>query len=290
MTRPPRLLLLRTKDDGEHWLTVSDMMAGLMMVFLLIAVALMEEVTSAQEREQDQCRAIQRSLEQALTASKLQGDAEMLWKQSDTEGNACANLCYVFVSDIPDPSNTSESSDILDALSATKSPTPLFERDERTPTEDGRKILETLLPHFLKNVHGFEDVIREVRVGGHTSCEWTRNECLDPNTPEGTADYFGNLTLSQERAHSVLKLISDFVRDRRHLTPDVADEHFDLDVQWVHERFVAVGYSSSRRLKKGGGALQRGDGPEIEDRVRSRRFDFCVSYGDDPRRRDAEKS
>lgn len=30
-----------TQENGEHWLTVSDLMAGLMMVFLFIAIVFM---------------------------------------------------------------------------------------------------------------------------------------------------------------------------------------------------------------------------------------------------------
>ena len=31
----------RSPDDGDHWFTISDLMAGLMMVFLFISIALM---------------------------------------------------------------------------------------------------------------------------------------------------------------------------------------------------------------------------------------------------------
>lgn len=33
----------RPSDSGEHWMSVSDLMAGLMMVFLFISVALMRD-------------------------------------------------------------------------------------------------------------------------------------------------------------------------------------------------------------------------------------------------------
>jgi hypothetical protein len=31
-------------DDGEHWLSVSDMMSGLMVIFLFIAISYMMQV------------------------------------------------------------------------------------------------------------------------------------------------------------------------------------------------------------------------------------------------------
>ena len=34
---------LADEDSGEHWLSVSDLMAGLMMVFLFVSIALMRD-------------------------------------------------------------------------------------------------------------------------------------------------------------------------------------------------------------------------------------------------------
>lgn len=39
----------KQSESGEHWMSVSDLMAGLMMVFLFISVALMMDAT--QERD-----------------------------------------------------------------------------------------------------------------------------------------------------------------------------------------------------------------------------------------------
>lgn len=40
----------RTGDGGEHWMSVSDLMAGLMMVFLFISVALMRDAMNERDK------------------------------------------------------------------------------------------------------------------------------------------------------------------------------------------------------------------------------------------------
>src|SRR5690554_1286467 len=39
--------------EADHWLTVSDLMAGLMMVFLFIAIAFMRHVTIERDKIKD---------------------------------------------------------------------------------------------------------------------------------------------------------------------------------------------------------------------------------------------
>lgn len=40
-------------EQGEHWMSVSDLMAGLMMVFLFISVALMMDATRERDKIKD---------------------------------------------------------------------------------------------------------------------------------------------------------------------------------------------------------------------------------------------
>ena len=40
-------------DDGEHWLTISDLMSGLMIIFLFIAVAFMRHTAMEKDKITD---------------------------------------------------------------------------------------------------------------------------------------------------------------------------------------------------------------------------------------------
>ena len=51
----------KEKEDGEHWLTVSDLMAGLMMVFLFIAIAFMRHVSIERDKIKDVAVAYQQN-------------------------------------------------------------------------------------------------------------------------------------------------------------------------------------------------------------------------------------
>lgn len=50
------MLRLTKIEDGEHWSSISDLMAGLMMIFLLIAIAYMHNIAQGQQKiKKDRC-------------------------------------------------------------------------------------------------------------------------------------------------------------------------------------------------------------------------------------------
>ena len=50
-----------TEQEESHWLSVSDLMAGLMMVFLFIAIALMRQAFVERDKVQEVAVAYQRT-------------------------------------------------------------------------------------------------------------------------------------------------------------------------------------------------------------------------------------
>ena len=73
----PRLIRSKSQSDDENWVSVSDLMAGLMMVFLFIAViyakdadkranAIQEVVTTWQQQERDIYEALYREFKDDL--------------------------------------------------------------------------------------------------------------------------------------------------------------------------------------------------------------------------------
>jgi outer membrane protein OmpA-like peptidoglycan-associated protein len=161
----------KSSDDSEHWLTVSDLMAGLMMVFLFIAIAFMRHVSVERDKIKDVAVAYQEN-QVAIYDSLEKEFADDLeaWRASiDKE-----TLSFQF-----------------------NSPEVLFDLGESTLEPDFESILVDFIPRYLKVLEGFKENISEVRIEGHTSSEWGAGTHQDDA-------YFFNMTLSQNRTRSVL--------------------------------------------------------------------------------------
>lgn len=163
----------RSRSDGEHWLTISDLMAGLMMVFLFIAIALMRSAFLDRDRIREVAVAYregQVAIDQALR-SEFAGDLEKWDAAIDSE-----NLIFEF-----------------------RSPEVLFESGSAVLRPQFITILDDFFPRYLRVLRKFEIAIEEVRIEGHTSSDWVL----------ATADvaYFNNMRLSQGRTRSVLEYV-----------------------------------------------------------------------------------
>lgn len=162
------------RQDSEHWISMSDLMAGLMMVFLLISIAFMRYVQIERNKIIEIAVAYQNS--QVALYEDLQKE---------------------FASDLP----------IWDAeIDKTtlefrfKSPDVLFDNAKDTLKPEFEAILENFFPRYLNVLNKFRKHIQEVRIEGHTSSFWK-----GATTPEEA--YFQNMALSQGRTRSVLQYL-----------------------------------------------------------------------------------
>lgn len=164
----------RRSDDGEGegWLSVSDLMAGLMVVFLFIAITYIRPLAETRTRVAD-----------IVTA--WQDDRRAIYDALEIE----------FAQDLP------RWDAALDRQTLTvrfRAPDVLFERGTAALTPRFEAILDEFAPRYLAVLARFADRIEEVRVEGHTSSEWNED------TPPDIA-YFNNMALSQERTRAVLE-------------------------------------------------------------------------------------
>lgn len=168
-------LLGRSRAGGEgqdaHWLTVADLMAGLMMVFLFIAIALMRSAL----QERDQIR-------------------ELAVAYQDNQVAIYEALLYEFEEDLPRWDAEIDEETLTFQF---RSPEVLFERGSTDISPRFEEILDDFIPRYLETLGDFEESIDEVRVEGHTSSEW-RGQVSE------TEAYFLNMELSQGRTRSVL--------------------------------------------------------------------------------------
>jgi outer membrane protein OmpA-like peptidoglycan-associated protein len=160
----------RQKEDGEHWLTVSDLMAGLMIVFLFIAIAFMRHVNIERVKIRDVAVAYQQNQVAIFDALNVEFEKDLsTWEASiDKE-----TLSFQF-----------------------DSPEVLFERGESSLKTKFKEILDNFIPRYLNVLNQYKQSIDEVRIEGHTSSEWG-----DSNPDDA---YFFNMSLSQNRTRSVL--------------------------------------------------------------------------------------
>lgn len=163
-----------TKQDNEHWISMSDLMAGLMMVFLFISVAYMHYVQVEKNKIKEVAVAYQNAQTELYNALEVE-----------------------FAKDLP---NWDAEIDKKTLEFRFKSPEVLF-RTGSTDLQLGFKsTLDNFFPRYLSVLDKFKDHIIEVRIEGHTSSDWT-------GTSNPDVAYFNNMELSQGRTRVVLEYI-----------------------------------------------------------------------------------
>lgn len=165
---------MATEDsDKRNWISISDMMSGLMMVFLFIAISYMITVTDEKEKIK----------EIAVTYNKLQNDLY-------------DDLYREFSDDLDEWGAEIDRQTLSVRF---ESPEVLFGQGSASLRRDFQNILEDFFPRYIRLLTNdkYKDDIEEIRIEGHTSSEWTTNVSPD-------LAYFFNMELSQDRTRSVL--------------------------------------------------------------------------------------
>lgn len=156
------------------WMSVSDLMTGLMVIFLFIAIAYMIRVRDDISEYKDTKEEIYNSLKNKFTDGEI------------ANGTISVN---------PDLS--------MRFLQATTQ----FASGQRTLPESFEQTLDTIMPKYLDVLVNLNDTLKsklkEIRIEGHTD---------DVGFPQIDKDpYRANLILSQERARNVLFYILDII-------------------------------------------------------------------------------
>jgi len=163
-----------TEQEENHWLSVSDLMAGLMVVFLFIAIALMRDAI--------------------ISADKMR-EVAITYQQSQVD------IYNALVDEFDDNLEQWDAKIDRDTLTFTfQSPDVLFETGQITLSERYGELLADFFPRYLEVLGPYKDSISEVRIEGHTSSRWNR-------TTTDTDAYFLNMALSQGRTRSVLDYV-----------------------------------------------------------------------------------
>lgn len=157
------------KNSEQHWIPLADLMTGLMMMFMLIAVLYMLKVNNAVSD---------------YTVSK------------NELGN---HLCQEFASDLEKWDAECDKQNLIIRF---KSPDVLFDTGEDVLKPQFKMILDDFFPRYINvlSQEKYKNNVEEIRIEGHTSSQWSLG------VSENDA-YFLNMKLSQARTLSVLKYV-----------------------------------------------------------------------------------
>ena len=214
------ILTTREQDTEEHWISISDMMAGLMVIFLFIAISYMLHA----KRETDKIKAI--AVAYIQMQLDLYDDLDAEFKEDLKRWNA----------DLDDKTLTIRF----------KEPDVLFKPGSMDVRLKFEKILDNFFPRYIKILRQpkYKNEIAEIRIEGHTSSEWKED-----TSPEEA--YIENMKLSQGRTRSVLKYVlqtigeSQEIRDwlKLHLTANGLSSSKLITVNGIEDK------KASRRVE-----------------------------------------
>lgn len=161
-------------ERGEHWISISDLMSGLMVIFLFIAISYMKEVTA------DRDKIMEIAITYKETQSALYNALQKEFKDDLRRWRATLDRQTLSVK--------------------FHNPELLFESGKSVLKVGFQEILQSFFPRYVRilQLEQFRENIAEVRIEGHTSSEWSQ-------TVTGDVAYFRNMELSQDRTRVVLE-------------------------------------------------------------------------------------
>jgi len=157
---------MSSSHEEAQWISLSDLMTGLMMLFMPIAVAFMLKVQAEEARARNEAQ-LYREIRQDLYK-----DLYMEFKDRLTVWNAVfnQNLTLTF-----------------------RGPEVLFDTGKTDLKPRFKQILQDFFPRYVRiiTLPKYKTSIQEIRIEGHTSSDW--------NGATGTEEaYFENMELSHK--------------------------------------------------------------------------------------------
>lgn len=211
------------EEETSYWLSYSDMMAALLLVFVLIISFTMlqskrqyeqkerellsqQNVIGEQQKEMESQKGIMDKQKAQLNEQKKEMESQeaIVNQQKERMASQQAQLDKIIgvksdlIAALRDEFDGSDLRVSVDSQTGaiTFDASVLFDKGKYEIKEDGKKFLDQFLPRYfnvlLKN--DFHQYVSEIIIEGHT---------------DTTADYLYNLELSQQRALSVAKYCLD---------------------------------------------------------------------------------
>ena len=204
-------------ESEEHWVSISDVMAGLMVIFLFVAISYMLNVHHKTKQIIKHEETIQRLLDEYKNLK------EELAKDLQIEFEGDPNN--------PKPSDANWQGYLnMDTLTiGFKQP---FQVGGEIVPEGFEEVLTDFFPRYIAILSkaDYREEIEEIRIEGHTSSEWLDEVPID-------VAFISNMELSQNRARNVL----DYVLE-------IDDPQIFRNKIWLKKKVTANGLSSSHLI------------------------------------------
>jgi outer membrane protein OmpA-like peptidoglycan-associated protein len=221
----------KSRSQEDHWIPLSDLMTGLMMIFMLVAIVFMVQV--------------KRDEGKILESQKRVKDIALLY--TDLRAQLYQDLQSEFRDDI----GKWHASITPDLTVRFQEPSVQFDTGMAVVKDSFKTILDSFFPRYIQILYSpkYHDAIEEIRVEGHTSSIWT-----------GSYEhaYYENMRLSQDRTRAVLMYVFGI--------PQVRNTEL---LRWLLDRMTANGLSYSHRLFLPDGSEDKLGSQRVEFRVRT---------------------
>lgn len=228
-----KMLKKRKKDIGEDfWPSISDLMSGLMIIFMFIAVSFMLELNKKSELNKEYTKTIEETIKKYKT-----GKLAIYEKLSEE-----------FEEDLKIWNATLE----METLSISfNEPEIFFNLGQKETNERFKNLLDNFFPRYIKILSNtqFKNEIEEIRIEGHTSSEWNK-------TTSELDSYFNNMELSQARTVETLKYVMSI--------PEIENQK-----DFLIDKLTANGLSYSRRIINENGSENQEKSRRVEFKIRT---------------------
>lgn len=226
------------QSGEDQWIALSDLMTGLMLIFMLLAIAYMMKA------EADAQQIMKYSQQAQAAAEKI---TQVAVNHDTVKKQLYEELGMEFKDDFPRWGATLSK----DLSIRFENPFILFNRGDNELKEGFKEILTDFFPRYLKIITSakYRDSVQEIRIEGHTSSVWSTGA-----SPQEA--YFKNMELSQARTRTALRYIMEL--------PAVQG-----DTQWLQEYVTANGLSSSQPIYNPDGTENEQMSQRVEFRIRT---------------------
>ncbi|WP_305767082.1 OmpA/MotB family protein [Candidatus Epulonipiscium viviparus] len=154
---------------------IHDLMAGLMIIFILISIGFMARINDQSTDEQSKVIASYELVKSEINDDLMRAFGDQL-EMLNMEITSGSTIRF-------------------------DSPEVLFETGQAALNDTFKNILDKFFPIYLDLIYNnYKEVIKEIRIEGHTSTEWGNQ--IDVNKA-----YFNNMELSQDRTREVLEYV-----------------------------------------------------------------------------------